>query len=149
MKLLAALLLIGATSAPAFAGGPRTRDRGYRYQGGYAEQEKCFRKEYREEYVPGTMSSPGYVRSYKKRVRVPCERPQFMPQSTPHYHPRYEDPHPNMGRVDNNSCVEGTVAGGLLGGALGGVLSKKDNWIWAIPSGMVAGSMIGCQVDGG
>ena len=95
------------------------------------------------------MSSPGYVRSYKKRVRVPCERPQFMPQSTPHYHPRYEDAHPNMGRVDNNSCVEGTVAGGLLGGALGGVLSKKDNWIWAIPSGMVAGGMIGCQVDGG
>ena len=144
MKLLAALLLIGVTSAPALAG-PAT---GYRSRGGYAEQEKCFRKEYREEYVPGTMKNPGYVRTYKKRVRVPCERPQYMPQSTPRSFPRYEDPHPNMGRVDNNSCVEGTVAGGLLGGALGGVLSKKDNWIWAIPSGMVAGSMIGCQVDG-
>ena len=95
MKLLAALLLIGATSAPALAG-PAT---GYRSRGGYAEQEKCFRKEYREEYVPGTMSSPGYVRSYKKRVRVACERPQFMPQTTPHSYPRYEDPHPNMGRV--------------------------------------------------
>ena len=64
MKLLAALLLIGATSAPALAGGPATG--GYRSRGGYAEQEKCFRKEYREEYVPGTMSSPGYVRTYKK-----------------------------------------------------------------------------------
>ena len=152
MKLLAALLLIGVTSAPALAGGPRTRDRGYRYQGGYAEQEKCFRKEYREEYVPGTMNNPGYVRSYKKRVKVPCENHNggvYMPQSTPRSFPRYEDPHPNMGRVDNNSCVEGTVAGGLLGGALGGVLSKKDNWIWAIPSGMVGGAMIGCQVDGG
>jgi hypothetical protein len=146
MKLLAALLLIGVTSAPALAG-PATG--GYRSRGGYAEEEKCYRREYREEYVPGTSKNPGYVRSYKKRVRVPCERPQFMPQSTPHYHPRYEDAHPNMGNVDNNSCVEGTVAGGLLGGALGGVLSKKDNWIWAIPSGMVAGSMIGCQVDGG
>ena len=146
MKLLAALLLIGVTSAPALAG-PATG--GYRSRGGYAEEEKCYRREYREEYVPGTSKNPGYVRSYKKRVRVPCERPQFMPQSTPHYHPRYEDAHPNMGRVDNNSCKEGTVAGGLLGGALGGVLSKKDNWIWAIPSGMVAGSMIGCQVDGG
>ena len=40
MKLLAALLLIGATSAPAFAG-PAT---GYRSRGGYAEQEKCFPK---------------------------------------------------------------------------------------------------------
>ena len=146
MKLLAALLLIGATSAPALAG-PATGN--YRSRGGYAEQEKCFRREYREEYVPGTMNNPGYVRSYKKKVRVPCEKPQFMPQSAPRSFPRHEDPHPNMGRVDNNSCVEGTVAGGLLGGALGGVLSKKDNWIWAIPSGMVAGSMIGCQVDGG
>ena len=48
-----------------------------------------------------------------------------MPQTTPDSFPRYEEEHPNMGNVDNNSCVEGTVAGGLLGGALGGVLSKK------------------------
>ena len=143
MKLLATLLLIGATSAPAFAG-PAT---GYRSRGGYAEQEKCYRREYREEYIPGTMKNPGYVRRYNKKVRVPCERPQFIPQSTPDY--RYEERYPNMGHVDNNSCKEGTVAGGLLGGALGGVLSKKDNWIWAIPTGIVAGSMIGCQVDGG
>ena len=143
MKLLAALLLIGATSAPALAG-PAT---GYRSRGGYAEQEKCYRREYREEYIPGTMKNPGYVRRYNKKVRVPCERSQFIPQSTPHY--RYEEQYPNMGHVDNNSCKEGTVAGGLLGGALGGVLSKKDNWIWAIPTGIVAGSMIGCQVDGG
>ena len=143
MKLLAALLLIGATSAPALAG-PAT---GYRSRGGYAEQEKCYRREYREEYIPGTMKNPGYVRRYNKKVRVPCERPQFIPQSTPDY--RYEERYPNMGHVDNNSCKEGTVAGGLLGGALGGVLSKKENWIWAIPSGMVAGGMIGCQVDGG
>ena len=143
MKLLAALLLIGATSAPALAG-PAT---GYRSRGGYAEQEKCYRREYREEYIPGTMKNPGYVRRYNKKVRVPCERPSFIPQSAPHYH--YEEQYPGVGRVDNNSCKEGTVAGGLLGGALGGVLSKKENWIWAIPSGMVAGGMIGCQVDGG
>ena len=93
------------------------------------------------------MKNPGYVRRYNKKVRVPCERPSFMPQSAPHYH--YEEQYPGVGRVDNNSCKEGTVAGGLLGGALGGVLSKKENWIWAIPSGMVAGGMIGCQVDGG
>ena len=146
MKLLAVLLLIGATSTPALAGGPATR---YRSRGGYAEQEKCYRKEYREEYIPGTMRNPGYVRTYKNKVRVPCERYQYMPQSTPRSFPRYEDPHPNMGRVDNNSCAEGTVAGGILGGALGGVLSKKENWIWAIPSGVVGGAMIGCQVDGG
>jgi len=149
MKLLAVLLLIGVTSSPALAGGPATR---YRSRSGYAEQEKCYRKEYREEYVPGTMSNPGYVRTYKKRVRVPCENYNggiYMPQSTPHSFPRYEDSYPNMGRMDNNSCAEGTVAGGILGGALGGVLSKKENWIWAIPSGVVGGAMIGCQMDGG
>ena len=146
MKLLAALLLIGVTSAPAFAGGPRTK-RPHSYQPGWSQEEKCYKREYREEYIPGTMRNPGYVKRYNKRVRVPCERPSFMPQSAPHYH--YEEQYPGVGRVDNNSCKEGTVAGGLLGGALGGVLSKKENWIWAIPTGIVGGAMVGCQVDGG
>ena len=145
MKLaLAALFLIGATSAPAFAGGPRIRhhgDRTIRYE------ENCYKKV--ERYIPGYYDRHGnwrhgYVKRHTKKV--PCGG-YYVPQTAPHYH--YEEEHPNMGHVDNNSCVEGTVAGGLLGGALGGVLSKKDNWIWAIPSGMVAGSMIGCQVDGG
>jgi len=144
MKLLAALLLIGVTSAPALAGGPRT---GYRSRGGYAEQEKCFRREYREEYVPGTMKNPGYVRSYKKKVRVPCEKPQFMPQSAPHYH--YREAHPNVGNVDNNSCVEGSILGGIAGGGAGAALSRKEGRLWAIPLGIVSGAMIGCQVDGG
>ena len=143
MKLLVALLLIGATSAPAFAGGPvfRRRDKVVRYE------ENCYKKV--ERYIPGYYDRHGnwrhgYVKRYTKKV--PCGG-YYVPQTAPHYH--YEEEHPNMGHVDNNSCVEGTVAGGLLGGALGGVLSKKDNWIWAIPSGVVAGSMIGCQVDGG
>ena len=152
MKLaLAALFLIGATSAPAFAGGPRIRhhgDRTIRYE------ENCYKKV--ERYIPGYYDRHGnwrhgYVKRYTKKV--PCRGhhhgPIYMPQTTPDSFPRYEEEHPNVGNVDNNSCVEGTVAGGLLGGALGGVLSKKDNWIWAIPSGIVAGSMIGCQVDGG
>ena len=143
MKFLVALLLIGATSAPAFAGGPvfRRRDRVIRYE------ENCYKKV--ERYIPGYYDRHGnwrhgYVKQHTKKVS--CGG-YYVPKTTPHYH--YEEEHPNMGHVDNNSCVEGTVAGGLLGGALGGVLSKKDNWIWAIPSGMVAGSMIGCQVDGG
>ena len=146
MKLLAALLLIGVTSAPAFAGGPAT---GYRSRGGYAEQEKCYRREYREEYVPGTMNNPGYVRRYNEQVRVACERPQYMPQSSPHSFPRYEDSHSQMGRHDDNSCIEGSVLGGLLGGGAGAALSRGDGRWWAIPLGIVGGSMVGCQVDGG
>tara|TARA_B100000927_G_scaffold277121_1_gene258475 strand:+ start:348 stop:779 length:432 start_codon:yes stop_codon:yes gene_type:complete len=143
MKLIAVLLLIGATTAPVFAGGPAT---GYRSRGGYAKQEKCFKREYREKYIPGTMNNPGYVKRYNKKVQVPCEK-EYVPQTLPHHY--YEEPYPNVGNVDNNSCAEGTVAGGLLGGALGGVLSTKDNWIWAIPSGIVGGAMLGCQMDGG
>ena len=146
MKLLATLVLIGVTSAPALAGGPAT---GYRSRGGYAEQEKCYRREYREEYVPGTMNNPGYVRRYNKKVRVACERPQYMPQSSPHSFPRYEDSYPQMGRHDDNSCIEGSVLGGILGGGAGAALSRGDGRWWAIPLGIVGGSMVGCQVDGG
>jgi len=39
MKLFAALLLIGATTAPAFAGGPRTM-RPRSYQPGWSQEEK-------------------------------------------------------------------------------------------------------------
>ena len=140
MKLLAALLLIGATSVPAYAGGPVIRgQRSVRYE------NYCYKNV--ERYVPGYYNNYGqWVGGYVKhrRRRVPCHN---VPNVSPH--PRHKEQHPNMGHVDENSCVEGTVAGGLLGGALGGVLSKKDNWIWAIPTGMVGGAMIGCQVDGG
>ena len=40
MKLIAALLLIGATTAPAFAGGPVIR-RPRSYQPGWSQEEKC------------------------------------------------------------------------------------------------------------
>ena len=144
MKLFAALLLIGMTSTPALAGGPVYRHRGDRT---IRYEENCYKKV--ERYIPGYYDRHGnwrhgYVKRHTKKV--PCGG-YYVPQTAPHYH--YEEEHPNMGHVDNNSCVEGTVAGGLLGGALGGVLSKKENWIWAIPSGVVGGAMIGCQVDGG
>ena len=32
----------------------------------------CTRKEYREEYIPGTQSSPGYVKNYVVDIEIPC-----------------------------------------------------------------------------
>ena len=142
MKLALAALLIAASAMPADAKPGR-----YSSRPGYAEEEKCFRKEYREEYVPGTSKNPGYVKKYHKRVKVPCERPRFMPQTTPHYH--YEEQHPNVGNVDNNSCIEGSILGGIAGGGLGAALSRKEGRLWAIPTGIVGGALLGCQVDGG
>ena len=142
MKLALAALILFASAMPADAKPGR-----YSSRPGYAEEEKCFRKEYREEYVPGTSKNPGYVKKYHKRVQVACERPQYMPQTTPHYH--YEEQHPNVGNVDNNSCIEGSILGGIAGGGLGAALSRKDGRLWAIPTGIVGGALLGCQVDGG
>ena len=135
MKLLLATI-IALTPTAAFAGDS---------QSGWSHQEKCFKTVYREEYVPGTMNSPGYVKSYKEKVKIACKNRA----KRYNYDYGHVPPTPTTSDVDNNSCVEGTVAGGILGGALGGVLSKKENWIWAIPTGIVGGAMAGCQVDGG
>ena len=92
----------------------------------------CTRTEYREEYIPGTKSSPGYVKSYEIDVEIPCGGSGS-----------------NTQKVDNNDCSEGSFIGGLLGAglALSGTRGK-DRW-WTVPAGGTAGALIGCQVDGG
>ena len=120
-------------------------------QAGWSTERTCFKSVYREEYIPGTSDDPGYVKSYKETIEVPCEE-------TPGYK---RDPAPDVGQrtyrrhvtvyedVDTNDCSEGTVAGALLGGGLAGFGSRgKDRW-WAIPLGAVGGSMVGCAIDGG
>ena len=137
MKLLAALLLIGATSAPAFAD---HRHGSVRYE------ENCYRNV--ERYIPGHYDDFGNWRDGRvktTRKRIPC--------SSLHYNRRekfiYKEAHPNVGKVDDNSCIEGSVLGGIAGGGLGAVLSRGDGRLWAIPLGIVGGAMAGCQVDGG
>ena len=43
------------------------------YQAGYSNQRTCHKTEYREEYIPGTEDNPGYVKSWKDTIEVPCE----------------------------------------------------------------------------
>ena len=59
----------------------------------------CTRTEYREEYIPGTKSNPGYVRNYEVDVEIPCGGAQSQ-------------------NTDVNDCSEGSVIGGLLGACL-------------------------------
>ena len=143
MKIALAALIALSACTPAIAG---------ESQAGYSHQRTCFRSEYREEYIPGTEDDPGYVKSWKETIEVPCDD-----------YPS-EDPNPDIGRrssgtyrrhvtvyedVDTNDCSDGTVAGGLLGGGLAGFGSRgKDRW-WAIPAGIIGGSMVGCAMDGG
>ena len=113
------------------------------YQAGYSSSKSCYRSEYREEYVPGTEDSPGYVRSWKETIEFPCERNRatiITPRRTVverHY------------EVDDNDCTDGKIAGGILGGGLAAAVSRGDGRWWAIPLGIVAGSHIGCDAAGG
>ena len=51
--------------------------------------------------------------------------------------------------IDDNDCKEGSIIGGVLGAGLTMSSTRgKDRW-WAVPLGATAGSMVGCQVDGG
>ena len=90
----------------------------------------CTRKEYREEYIPGTQSSPGYVKNFVVDIEIPCGGEQAQ-------------------KVDDNDCSEGSVIGGLLGAGLALSSTRGKDRFWAVPAGGTAGALIGCQVDGG
>jgi hypothetical protein len=148
MKLIPLALLLLAS--PAMAGGPRVpyRQTGdysnhraysdYNSKRGYASENKCYRKEYREEYIPGNSRTPGYVSTYKERVEIPCDTRNLPPTNQS-----------EVGGTDDNSCIEGSVLGGIGGAGLGAALSRGDGRLWAIPLGIVGGALAGCQVDGG
>ena len=91
----------------------------------------CTRREYREEYIAGTRSQPGYVRTYEVDVEVPCggEETQL--------------------NVDNNDCSDGSFLGGLIGAGLGLANSSGNDRFWVVPSAATAGALLGCQIDGG
>ncbi len=133
MKILLASIL-ALTPMSAVAG---------EYQEGYSSSRTCFREEYREEYVPGTVNNPGYVRSWKETVEFPCKR----------YHrsdePRQSTVTRTYDEYDTNDCGDGKIAGGLLGGGLAAAISRGDGRWWAVPLGAVVGSRIGCDIDGG
>ena len=90
----------------------------------------CTRKEYREEYFPGTESNPGYLKKGYVDVVVPCGGEPVQ-------------------KVDNNDCSEGSVIGGLLGAGIALSSTRGKDRFWAVPAGGTAGALIGCQVDGG
>ena len=133
MKLLLVSLIALSACTPAIA--EQTE-----YDPGGSSSRTCYRSEYREEYVPGTENDPGYVKSWKETVEVPCN--DDVATGTKVYRKTVVE-------YDDNDCSEGTVIGGLLGGGLAGFGSRgKDRWR-AIPTGIVGGAMVGCQLDGG
>ena len=119
-------------------------------QPGYSNQRSCFKTEYREEYIPGTEDNPGYVKSWKDTVEVPCDdNPNVGWRRIPRSSDRpYYRRHVTV-YEDTNDCSDGKIAGGLLGGGIGAAVSRGDGRWWAIPLGAVVGSHIGCDLAGG
>jgi len=112
-------------------------------QDGYSETTTCFKEQYREEYVPGTKESPGYIKSWTDTIEYPCKRTKV--RRTPDNINRtriYEE-------YDTNDCSDGKIAGALLGGGAAAAMSRGDGRWWAIPLGAVVGGTIGCDIDGG
>ena len=95
--------------------------------------QTCSKTVYKEEYVPGTREKPGYVTSSNEYIEVPCGKKKTIVKQ----------------KVDDNDCTDGKIAGGLLGGGAGAAMSRGDGRWWAIPLGIVVGSKIGCDIDGG
>ena len=131
---------------------------GYHRQRGYTTQRTCYKEIYKEEYVAGTRSSKGYVKSYLDKVEVPCSSLSWNPPIRkyrhhqhhvhyfPHTHRRHYRPthqqvlvsrsYRNSGRSCSSSS---STTGGLLGGGLAAAISKKDAYAWSIPLGAVLG----------
>ena len=136
--ILGAILL---SASPTFA----SQRPGYSpsYQEGYSETTTCFKEQYREEYVPGSKDSPGYIKSWTDTIEYPCKRTKV--RRTPdniHRTRTYEE-------YDTNDCTDGKIAGALLGGGAAAAMSRGDGRWWAIPLGAVVGGTIGCDIDGG
>ena len=129
--LLASLLALTPVSATAEYVDSRS---------GYAHTQRCYRSEYREEYIPGSEDNPGYVKSWKETIEYPCNTPDRGTRRQV-IERQYE--------VDDNDCTDGKVAGAILGGGVGAALSRDEGRWWAIPLGVVTGSAIGCDIDGG
>ena len=137
--VLGAILL---SASPTFASQVRGYSPSYS-QEGYSETTTCFKEQYREEYVPGTKDSPGYIKSWTDTNEYPCKRTKV--RRTPDNINRtrtYEE-------YDTNDCSDGKIAGALLGGGAAAAMSRGDGRWWAIPLGAVVGGTIGCDIDGG
>ena len=112
----------------------------YESQKGYAYENRCFRYEYREYYVPGNSFSPGYVKSYNEKISVPCNINNSASNHN-YYKSKSKTSYANYEIAPK--CTASTTLGGLIGGGIAASLSRTDAYGWTIPLGAVLGAGIG------
>lgn len=147
-KLVASAVLLVSVASPALAHHrhPHVIDR-YSYMRD-RDWSTCTKEE-----VHVTLYSDGT--SMKEFRRHPWQRCINKHRHGHHHHhssrrPEVVAPAPQkQHQTDDNSCIEGSVLGGIAGGGLGAALSRGNGRWWAIPSGIVGGALVGCQIDGG
>ena len=100
------------------------------YYSNYSQDNKCYRNVYREKYIPGTASNPGYIRQWEERVQVNCNYSGYS--NSTNYGKN------NYSQNNSRSCERSTI-GALLGGGLAAGLSAVDAYGWSIPLGAVLG----------
>ena len=142
MKILIATFILGASFQVNAHENFRyhSNQEAYESQKRYVYENKCFRYEYREQYIPGNLMSPGYVKSYREKVSIPCNinRSAFN-----HYHHKNEPQTSYAKYKPAPKCTGSTTLGGLIGGGIAASLSKSDAYGWSIPLGAVLGAGIG------
>ena len=142
MKLLITTLIL-ASSVPVYAyerNGYYSNYESYESQKGYAYEKKCFRYIYREQYIPGNSTSPGYVKSYNEKISIPCNRRRKVFNQ---YHHKFKPQTTYVKYKSVPKCTGSTMLGGLIGGGIAASLSKSDAYSWSIPLGAVLGAGIG------
>ena len=118
-----------------------------RYQEGFLYSNKCFRNEYREQYIPGSFENPGYVKSWRETIEVPCykisnlyKKNNYITTDGSHKYKSYERRLSQSGLKKRNTCKSSNkTIGGLIGGSTAAALSSKDAYAWTIPLGAVLG----------
>ncbi len=142
MKIFIATLIL-SSSLPVNAYesiGDNSSLEAYESQKGYAYENKCFRYEYRERYVPGNSMSPGYVRTYHEKVSIPCNSDR---KASNHYYHKKEPKTSYVKYKPAPKCIGSTTLGGLIGGGVAASLSKSDAYGWSIPLGALLGAGFG------
>ena len=141
MKTFIATIILGVTfPLNAYESiGDKSYREAYESQKGYAYEKNCFRYEYSEKYIPGNSISPGYVKSYKEKVSIPCN----SHSNVLNHHHKIEQ-HPSYVEYQSApKCTGSTMLGGLIGGGIAASLSTSDAYGWSIPLGAVLGASIG------